>query len=75
MVSMMDYWVIVIDFCEDKLKEFQLYIKNESIDCECVGGMFDDVVCQYVNDLFSIVIMLIYDFCIDDMVFMEVLIF
>ncbi|MGB3619721.1 XdhC family protein [Ketobacter sp. MCCC 1A13808] len=73
MASMMDYRVIVTDPREDKLKEFQSHIKNESIDCECVGGMPDDVARQYANDPFSIVITLTHDPRIDDMALMEAL--
>ena len=71
--SMMDYRVVVTDPRESKLEEFRLRVATENVDCECVGGMPDDVARAYANDPFSIVITLTHDPRIDDMALMEAL--
>lgn len=79
MADMMDYRVIITDPRPDKLDDFRTSIQsnmsmrgsNEQF--ECIQGMPDDVVRQYANDPFSIVITLTHDPRIDDMALMEAL--
>ena len=73
MASMMDYRVVVTDPRVDKLDDFQHQIIGPALDCECIHGMPDDVVRNYANDPYSIVITLTHDPRIDDMALMEAL--
>ena len=73
MASMMDYRVIVTDPRADKLDEFQSNLMGSSDEYEYIHGLPDDVVREYGNDPFSIVITLTHDPRIDDMALMEAL--
>ncbi|MBA54546.1 MAG: hypothetical protein CMK89_08840 [Pseudomonadales bacterium] len=73
MANMMDYRVLVTDPRADKLDDFKNHILAPSSDCECINQMPDDVVREYANDPFSIVITLTHDPRIDDMALMEAL--
>lgn len=73
MASMMDYRVLVTDPRTDKLDDFRSHVIDPSSVCECIHGMPDDVVRDYANDPFSVVITLTHDPRIDDMALMEAL--
>lgn len=73
MASMMDYRVLVTDPRADKLDDFRSHIIDPSSDCECIHGIPDEVVRDYANDPFSIIITLTHDPRIDDMALMEAL--
>lgn len=73
MASVMDYRVVVTDPRADKLEDFRSYLIDPSSGCECIHGMPDDVIRDYANDPFSIVITLTHDPRIDDMALMEAL--
>lgn len=71
--SMMDYRVMVTDPRSATLDDFQTQLACSNQEIECIRGMPDDVVRQYANDPFSIVITLTHDPRIDDMALMAAL--
>lgn len=71
--TLMDYRVLVTDPRADQLNAFQTRLSGRDTNVECLSGMPDDVVREYDNDPFSIVITLTHDPRIDDMALMEAL--